>query len=174
MKALHDAGLLLLVRATMYNYDLGGGFDYDLGGGIRYDSEEYRKNILKIDENGYNEDKGRGRGNWGHSGRKGQRGGSAKGGGNQSGRVYSLKEYKTALIGTTTSDGRRIKDVHPHVADNAERTVSPQNAKLALKKGRRNRGDKPKRSVYEFRGTRVIVHDPNMTIVTLYYRGKKK
>lgn len=49
-------------------------FNFDMGGGIRYDSDEYKAKVL-------NTDGGKGSGNWGHTGRPGQRGGSAGKGG---------------------------------------------------------------------------------------------
>ena len=132
-----------------------------------------------------NEDGGPGSGNHGHKGVKGQRGGSAPSGSGNSGSggnsskearkstEFSEKAYKKALIGTRTSDGKTIKGITTHAMSRMrERNVYPKSVQNAIKNTKPAPGNIPGRSVYDYKGTRVVIEDSTSRIWTVIYRGK--
>ena len=132
-----------------------------------------------------NEDGGPGSGNHGHKGVKGQRGGSAPSGSGNSGSggnsskearkstEFSEKAYKKALIGTRTSDGKTIKGITTHAMSRMrERNVYPKSVQNAIKNTKPAPGNIPGRSVYDHKGTRVVIEDSTSRIWTVIYRGK--
>ena len=121
-----------------------------------------------IKEEPISEDGGSGSGNFGHKGVQGQLGGSASGNVN-----LSKKSYEKAVIGTETSDKRKVKAIHPHALKRAiERKIYPATIARALRNGKKTPGNVAGRSVYDHNGTRVVVVDQTMEVRTVIYRGK--
>lgn len=84
------------------------------------------------------------------------------------------KNIRTALIGTTTSDGRKVKSVHPHAVDQIiARDVHVGNIKNAFKHGKPRKGNKPNRLTYEYRGTVAVFDTKSSMLVTVKYVGKE-
>ena len=116
-------------------------------------------------------DGGPGSGNFGHKGVPGQVGGSASGGGSQ----YSQKDYEKALIGKKTVDGKTVKSITAHAVSRYKgRQVYPSSIASSLKNAKPRPGKTPGRTVYEHRGTRVVLDDKDGAIVTVIYTGKGK
>lgn len=78
-----------------------------------------------------------------------------------------------ALTGATTHGGKKISGLWDH-ADRRmkEKDIHVESVKRALTAEPRA-GNVPGRSVYEKNGTRVVVEDKTMEIVTVVYKGKK-
>ena len=88
---------------------------------------------------------------------------------------YAPKEYKKALIGATTSDGKQVKGVWQHAMDRVkQRNIYPSSVKAAITKGTSRPGNRPNRTVYERNGTRVVFDDSTNEVVTAIYLGKGK
>ena len=105
--------------------------------------------------------------------KNGKMNGSVSEGGGGSAR--SGATISKALVGTRTSDGRRIKYVHPHAIEQIiKRDVRTENIKMALTKAKPMRGNKKDSLVYDYRGMRVVVGTRNDQISTVIYQGKGK
>lgn len=114
-------------------------------------------------------DGGAGSGNFGHKGVPGQLGGSAPGD-----KQFTKSAYEKAIVGAKTSDGRTVRKVHPHAVKRGhERKIYPSTIAKALQNGTKTSGNIEGRSVYDYRGTRVVVVDSSMEVRTVIYRGKK-
>ncbi|MBE5933395.1 MAG: hypothetical protein E7263_08260 [Lachnospiraceae bacterium] len=119
----------------------------------------HRESAVTINEDGP------GKGNWGHSGRKGKKGGSVA--------RFSASDYDTAIIGKTTSDGKTVKGVDPHLYKRAnERKVYPKSIADALTKGKTSKGNTGNRTIYTHKGTNVIFDNDTSTVKTVIYKGK--
>lgn len=111
-------------------------------------------------------DGGPGSGNFGHGGRPGKTGGSAKG--------IPKAAYDKALKGIKTSDGKTVKGVDPHVYKRGnERKIFPETIAAALKKGLTKAGNTGNRTVYSYNGTNVVFDNDSSTVKTAIYKGKK-
>lgn len=116
-------------------------------------------------------DGGPGSGNFGHEGRKGKLGGSSSGGG---GTTFHNVDYEKALTGLTTSGGKVVKAIDPHLYKQAKkRNVYPSSISAALKKGRATPGNVPGRTVYTYRGTSVVFVDDIGQVKTVIYKGQR-
>lgn len=112
------------------------------------------------------EDGGAGSGNFGHGGRPGKIGGSAK--------EFAKSDYDVALKGIRTSDGKIVKAIDPHVYKRAnERNVYPKTIATALKQGVTRNGNTGNRTVYTYNGTDVVFDNDLSMVKTVIYKGKK-
>lgn len=128
-------------------------------------------NSSKINPQKTAEDGGSGSGNFGHSGRKGQTGGSTSNGG---GSEFANEDYHKALNGLTTSAGKKVRSIDPHLYKQAKkRNVYPSSIAAALEKGTVSPGNLPGRSVYNYRGTAVVFVDDIEQVKTVIYKGQK-
>ena len=116
------------------------------------------------------EDGGPGSGNFGHEGRKGKLGGSSSGGGT----TFQNADYEKALTGLTTSGGKVVKAIDPHLYKQAKkRNVYPSSISAALKKGKATPGNVLGRTVYTYRGTSVVFVDDIGQVKTVIYKGQR-
>ena len=114
-----------------------------------------------------NEDGGPGSGNHGHGGRPGNVGGSAKG--------IPKSAYDKAIKGIKTFDGKTVKGIDPHLYKRGnERNVYPDTIAQTLKKGGASPGNTGNRTVYNYRGTHVVLDDDLSIVKTVIYKGKKR
>lgn len=87
----------------------------------------------------------------------------------------ATKNIRSNLIGTTTSDRRKVESVHPHAIDQIiARDVHVGNIKNALKIAKPKKGNKPHRLTYEYRGTFAVLDTQSNMIVTVKYVGKER
>ena len=81
----------------------------------------------------------------------------------------------TAFTGLSTSDGKKVEQVHDHAMFKMEdRGIRPQSAVNAITKGKASAGNKPNRTVYSYNGTHVVYDDEAKMITTCIYKGKGK
>ena len=91
-----------------------------------------------------------------------------------SGKKYSEAEYKKALIGSKTSDGKIVKGITHHAMSRMkERDIFPQSVRRSLENATPVPGNVSGRSVYDHKGTRVVVDDSTSYIWTVIYTGKE-